>query len=142
MIAYTLSEYLGQSAILTLLTVGVLNSHYTWFNLSPQGKHVSSVTFQTFSYIAEAVIFQFIGFTLIYYRDYKWSWGLVLAELFIIPLGRFIGTVGLMYSLNLCKHKTKLSFRQLCFICYAGLIRGAIAFGLVLEVTHNMIAEY
>ena len=31
-------------------------------------------------------------------------------------------------------HKPRVSFKQLCFVSYAGMIRGAIAFGLVLRV--------
>lgn len=44
-ISYTLSMILGMSGIITLLTTGIVMAHYTWYNLSPQGKHVSSATF-------------------------------------------------------------------------------------------------
>lgn len=109
--------------------------------MSPQGKQVSSVTFQTFAYISEAIIFQYIGFTLIFFREYAWSWSLILSEIFIIVIGRFIGVVVLIYSLRICKHKSELTFKELCFIAYSGLIRGAIAFGLVLEITTDMVEQ-
>lgn len=52
----------------------------------------------------------------------------------IIVFGRFFGVVGLIYFLSICRHKQQVSFRQLVFIAYAGMIRGAIAFGLVLKI--------
>ena len=33
------------SSIVTILTTSLVQSHYAWYNLSPQGKHVTSVTF-------------------------------------------------------------------------------------------------
>jgi len=37
--------------------------------------------------------------------------------------------------MRLCTHQPKVSFKEQLFICYAGLIRGAIAFGLVLRLS-------
>lgn len=34
-----------------------------------------------------------------------------------------------------------MTFKQVIFICYAGLIRGAIAFGLVLQLDNHLIAD-
>ena len=38
-------------------------------------------------------------------------------------------------------HKKKVSFKQLCFIGYAGMIRGAIAFGLVLKIDNTVASK-
>jgi len=56
-------------------------------------------------------------------------------------VARFIGTVGLMGFLRIFGHKPKVNFKQLLFICYAGLIRGAIAFGLVLKLDENLVPD-
>lgn len=37
--------------------------------------------------------------------------------------------------MRLFRHVPKVSFKEQLFICYAGLIRGAIAFGLVLRLS-------
>jgi NhaP-type Na+/H+ or K+/H+ antiporter len=37
MAAYLIAELIGFSAIACLLTCSIVLSHYTWFNLSPQG---------------------------------------------------------------------------------------------------------
>jgi len=48
--------------------------------------------------------------------------------------GRLLGTLGLVFLLKICRYDAKLSVREIIFIWYAGMIRGAIAFGLVLRI--------
>ena len=59
-------------------------------------------------------------------------------ELAFILISRAVATLGLVGLLKLCgyekKHPNPLNWRELVFIWYAGLIRGAIAFGLVLRI--------
>ena len=45
LMSYELSEVLESSGIVSLLTTAIIMAHYTWHNLSPQGKHVTSVLF-------------------------------------------------------------------------------------------------
>jgi len=49
-------------------------------------------------------------------------------------IGRLGGTLGLVYLLKICKYDAGLELREIMFIWYAGMIRGAIAFGLVLRI--------
>lgn len=71
--------------------------------------------------------------------SWAWSWHFILVEAFICCIARFMGTVCLVYLLVLFRHKQQVSLKQVLFICYAGLIRGAIAFGLVLKVDSSLI---
>ena len=62
--------------------------------------------------------------------------------LLIICLARVFSTIGFIYFLKLicCYEKTHpnpLNLKELTFIWYAGLIRGAIAFGLVLRINKS-----
>jgi NhaP-type Na+/H+ or K+/H+ antiporter len=66
--------------------------------------------------------------------EYEWSVQLFIAELVVIILGRFMGTIGLIKVLELFRYKSGIKTKELIFISYAGLIRGAVAFGLVLRV--------
>jgi NhaP-type Na+/H+ or K+/H+ antiporter len=50
----------------------------------------------------------------------------------VIVLGRLISVFSVFYSSRLCCKRKTINFRELCFISYAGMIRGAIAFALVL----------
>lgn len=92
----------------------------------------------------EAFVFAYLGISFFSYVDteymlYPWSWSFILVELFICIAARFTGTVGLLYLTKLLGHKPLVSFKQVLFICYAGLIRGAIAFGLVLKLDSSIV---
>ena len=54
--------------------------------------------------------------------------------LIICVLGRFIGTIGIIMIFELFGYKSGISMKELIFISYAGIIRGAVAFGLVLRI--------
>ena len=108
-------------------------AHYTFYNLSPQGKHVTSISFATFGYAAEAFVFSFVGLSLMFYTSYPFCWKLILAEFFIVIVGRY-SAIALSYYMFECvkgDKSNKLSFGEISFLTYAALIRGAIAFGLV-----------
>lgn len=75
MLGYMVSEMLEFSAICSLLVASIIYSHYTWYNLSPQGQHVTALTFQTLGYMAEALVFAYIGLTSCFYAINYWvSW--------------------------------------------------------------------
>lgn len=63
MIAYFVADLMKVSAIVSLLVTAIIMSHYAWHNLSPQGKHVTSVTFQMLGFAAEAATFCYVGLT-------------------------------------------------------------------------------
>lgn len=113
-------------------------AHYTWYNLSLQGKQNSSLVFQFLALLSEAFIFSYLGLTFFSYNTSPWSTDLIILEIVIIMVGRGIGTIGLYSLLKLCGYekdsRDPLTFKELAFIWYAGMIRGAIAFGLVLRI--------
>lgn len=111
-IAYILSEVSENSGIITLLTCGIVMSHYTWYNLSPQGKHASFITFEFLSFGMEGFVFIYLGVTLFSFGNLRWSWDLFIVELLIIIIGRFFGTVGFVQLLQRCGLQSGLSFKQ------------------------------
>ena len=138
-IAYVTAELIHQSGIITLLTCAITMAHYGWFNLSPQGQTTSNVVFQFLGFLAEGFVFCYLGLTFFSYRTMPFSPSLVGILLLIICVGRVFSTIGFIYFLKLicCYEKTHpnpLNLKELTFIWYAGLIRGAIAFGLVLRI--------
>lgn len=90
--------------------------------------------FQFLGYLTEAFVFSYLGLTFFSYTEFKWSPQLFWIELGIIFFGRFFGTFGLMSLLKCLGYDSGISYRELIFIWYAGMIRGAIAFGLVLRI--------
>jgi hypothetical protein len=75
-------------------------AHYTWYNISPQAKQVTSVAFQVLGYGIEAFVFGYIGLTFFSFYEYDWSLSLILAEVFIVCGGRVFCTLGVMYFLR------------------------------------------
>jgi NhaP-type Na+/H+ or K+/H+ antiporter len=95
-LAYGLGEIAHMSGIICLLTTGVVFAHYGWFNLSPQGKNLSSATFQVIGFGLEAFVFCYLGLSFFSFVDKEWSWEFILLEGLICIIARFIGTVGLI----------------------------------------------
>jgi NhaP-type Na+/H+ or K+/H+ antiporter len=130
--------------MISLLTCGVTQAHYTWYNLSPQGKTISSVSVSIFGAGAEGLVFAYIGLCLFTYMNDAhpydenniWSFSFIGYMAPVIVIGRLL-SVYLAYLIFLPCSKTRLSFKELTFISYGGMIRGAIAFGLVLKIPRN-----
>lgn len=86
--------------------------------------------------MCEAFIFAYLGLVFFSYLNKPWSFTLIALEIPIIALGRIMGTFGLLTIIRLvCCKKFFLACGELTFVWFAGLIRGAIAFGLVLRLT-------
>lgn len=94
--SYALGELAEQSGIICLLTTGVILAHYGWYNLSPQGKVLSSATLQVIGFALEAFVFCYLGLSFFSYADFFWSWQLILFEFLICIVARIIGTVALI----------------------------------------------
>ena len=122
-------------------------AHYTWYNLSPQGKTISSITISIFGSAAESFVFAYIGLcTFTYTRfeqgedapkteeKYPWSLSFIVIMCAIIILGRTIAVWTAHGLVSLCSKTPDVTFSELLFITYGGMIRGAIAFGLVLKI--------
>ena len=134
---YMLSEMLHLSAICSLLVSSIIYSHYTWYNLSPQGKHVTALTFQTLGYMAEALVFAFIGMSSVglLMNNYV-SWQFILAQLVFVVVARTLGIFISYYAFECCKgsESNRLSPKEIMFAVWAAYIRGAIAFGLTMNL--------
>ena len=89
----------------------------------------------------EAFVFGYLGLTFFSYTTLKWPPELFLTELGIILVGRGLGTAGLVGVMRVLGYDAEISVRELVFIWYAGMIRGAIAFGLVLRIDGSKFAN-
>ena len=57
----------------------------------------------------------------------------------IVIIGRFSGSLGLILLLKLfCKYNPGIDIKDLTFLSLCGVIRGAIAFGLVLRLDNTL----
>jgi NhaP-type Na+/H+ or K+/H+ antiporter len=69
MISYFVAEIFELSGLISLVTCGITMGHYTWYNLSPQGKSISSVSVSIFGAISESLVFTYIGLSLFTYAN-------------------------------------------------------------------------
>lgn len=128
---------LEMSGIIALLTCSIIQSHYTWYNLSPQGKQTSHVTYAFLGHTAEAAVYSYVGISLYNAIPGWWSLQWIGAQMAIIIVGRIFAVFCIFYLFRLCFKKKTISCKELSFITYGGMIRGAIAFGLVLVIPHE-----
>lgn len=106
------------------------------------GQHASYVIFTFVSFVAEAFVFIYLGISFFSFSNQKWCPKLIIIEVFVIMIGRFISVIGLLTFLKyVCCYDSKLTFKQQIFIWFAGMIRGAIAFGLVLKIDHKTFSN-
>lgn len=94
------------------------------------------MTFAFLGQTAEAAVYSYVGISLFSTIPGYWSVSWIVIQFFIIVIGRIIGVFGTFYLFSLCFRKKTISFKELIFISYGGMIRGAIAFALVLTIPH------
>ena len=142
-IAYFVSDLirlpngLEMSGIISLLTCSIISAHYTYYNISPQGRMASTLSFSFMGEMAESAVYAYVGIALYSTIPTWWSWSFIFLQLAIIFGGRIIGVLGTFYTCRLCCKKKTIKFNELIFITYAGMIRGAIAFALVLKIQYD-----
>ena len=138
-VSYIVSELLEFSGIITLLSSGITMAHYTWYNLSPQSKNTTSLTIEALGFAAEAFVFVYLGLTCFSYNDFEWSYEFFMVEFLVVMIGRYFGTVCLLYAFSFVfRLKRELSYNEAFYLYVAGMIRGAIAFGLVLRMDNSL----
>lgn len=86
--------------------------------------------------LSEAAVYAYIGVGLYSVIPTWWSFTFIFVQLFIIIVFRSIGVISTFYCFRMCCKKKTIQFRELLFITYAGMIRGAIAFALVLKIEY------
>jgi sodium/hydrogen exchanger-like protein 6/7/sodium/hydrogen exchanger 8 len=89
-------------------------------------------------YITEAFVFSYLGLTFFSYSSYNWSLDLFCLQLVSLLVSRFFGTILLVKFLKATGKNIDIHWKEMVFIWYAGLIRGAIAFGLVLQIKESV----
>lgn len=124
------------SGIISLLMCGIIQAHYGWYNLSPQGQKTTVVTFTFLGETAEAAVYAQVGISLFFTIPGLWSFSWIMVQMVIVIVGRLIAIIAVYYtSLQIFKKQT-ISFKELMFIAYGGMIRGAIAFALVMKIPY------
>ena len=81
------------------------------------------------------MIFSYVGIGIFGYRKSDWSPSFIGYEFFIIIVGRLLSVLIVEYAFVICGCKQTFKFKELVFLSYAGMIRGAIALGLAIRAS-------
>jgi len=137
--SYLLAELLNLSGIMTLFLCGVVMSHYTYHNVSKDSKLGSVVTISTMAFAAEAFLFTYLGMSIFSTESSTFSLSFTFLIIIAAVLSRFASVfVSIaLYALSM-KCIIDINCKQLILIWFSGLIRGAIAFALSLEINSSI----
>lgn len=94
------------------------------------------ITFQSISFISEAIVFVYLGVSTIYYLTTEViSFTFIALELLICVISRLTAIFGLSMLFKLFyKQKWTVSNNELSIVSIAGTIRGSVAFALILTI--------
>jgi len=135
-LSYMVSEILGFSGIMALFCCGFTMNHYTYYNLSEESRSGSVLAIQTLSNASEALLFIYLGFSLISTSSNNYSFSFLLILMIITLIARFFSVAIPMIILYFMRYR--VNFKTLIFVWYGGLIKGAIAYALTFRVDRNL----
>jgi len=133
-LSFFLAELGHLSGIVSIFFCGIANSHYSWYNISTQGKLILPKVFHTISHLMETMIFAYLGMSIFSFsKKHQWNFGFICFVLGLCYIARAVGTFPLSAIANLSRRR-KISCKEQVVLWFAGL-RGAIAFALAIEMT-------
>ncbi|XP_068056882.1 sodium/hydrogen exchanger 9 isoform X3 [Anomalospiza imberbis] len=133
--AFLSAEAAGLTGIVAVLFCGVTQAHYTYNNLSPDSKMRTKQLFEFMNFLAENVIFCYMGLALFTFQNHIFNPLFIFGALVAIFVARAFNIYPLSFLLNLGrKQKIPRTFQHM--MMFSGL-RGAIAFALAIRDTDS-----
>ncbi|NWV47367.1 SL9A9 protein, partial [Daphoenositta chrysoptera] len=126
--AFLSAEAAGLTGIVAVLFCGVTQAHYTYNNLSPDSKMRTKQLFEFMNFLAENVIFCYMGLALFTFQNHIFNPLFIFGALVAVFVARASNIYPLSFLLNLGrKQKIPRNFQHM--MMFSGL-RGAMAFAL------------
>ena len=138
-LGYLVTLTLNFSGVISILCTGILMGHYTWYNLSKEGRIVSRAAFEIMGELLDSFVFVYVGFGTYTYVGQTISYGFIGLMIVVVLVARLVATVLIPACLKLVWRQFKLKAKEMITIWVAGSIRGAIAFALILSVNSSSI---
>jgi sodium/hydrogen exchanger-like protein 6/7 len=136
---FLFAEFAGLTGIVAVLFCGIMQSYYTFINLSEESRRRTKDLFELINFLAENFVFSYMGLSLFTYKNHQWVPGFIMFSFVAIFAGRVINIYILSFLLNLGRAK-KIKFRFQHMLVFAGL-RGAIAFALAIRNTQSQARQ-
>lgn len=133
--SFQLCEYLELSGIIAIFFCGIIQSHYTWNNLSDLGRVMTPRVFHAVASVSETFVFAYLGMACFAFSTiHDWNWGFIIVVILLCFGARAITIFSLTPCANLKRKRSHISWQQQVTLWFSGL-RGAIAFALVIRMT-------
>ncbi|XP_051839289.1 sodium/hydrogen exchanger 9 [Antechinus flavipes] len=133
--AFLSAEAAGLTGIVAVLFCGVTQAHYTYNNLSSDSKMRTKQLFEFMNFLAENVIFCYMGLALFTFQNHIFNALFILGAFLATFIARACNIYPLSFILNLGR-KQKIPWNFQHMMMFSGL-RGAIAFALAIRDTES-----
>ncbi|NXX76690.1 SL9A9 protein, partial [Urocolius indicus] len=133
--AFLSAEAAGLTGIVAVLFCGVTQAHYTYNNLSPDSKMRTKQLFEFMNFLAENVIFCYMGLALFTFQNHIFNLLFIFGAFVAVFVARACNIYPLSFLLNLGR-KQKIPWNFQHMMMFSGL-RGAIAFALAIQDTES-----
>ncbi|KAL4429123.1 hypothetical protein ABPG74_015151 [Tetrahymena malaccensis] len=139
--SYCIGEIVEVSSVIAMLTSGIVMNHYMKYNFEEDGLKSTVVTVGTLSSVAESILFIYLGISSWTYISDKSTVSFSFIGLsFIITI---VARLGCIYFTSAIAYvfmgkKWDLNKYELFIIWFAGLIRGAVAFALIITIQGSL----
>uniref|UniRef100_A0A0G4FFJ0 Sodium/hydrogen exchanger n=1 Tax=Chromera velia CCMP2878 TaxID=1169474 RepID=A0A0G4FFJ0_9ALVE len=138
-VAYMAGDGLGYSGVVSILFCGMLMALYTYPNLSTEGKIVAHSVFSSLAFLAETIVFVFLGLAIFSFNQQWERLGLLLCTLIFVSTSRVLSVYSTSWIVNIFRsEKISPNFQHTMIL--SGL-RGAIAFALSLRARADFGGE-
>lgn len=134
-VCYLVADGLKLSGIVAILTNGLFLNLYAAPNISKGSRRVLKITYETFAYSAETLVFVFLGIGLFAF-DHPMdqiSFSTIILSIVNLNIARAINVLIVSKLVNLTRsNKTRITGKQQFVLWISGL-RGAMAYALSLQ---------
>ncbi|KRX03726.1 hypothetical protein PPERSA_04234 [Pseudocohnilembus persalinus] len=123
-----------EERIISLFVCGVVMGQYTYQNISQESQKGTVLVFDSIAYCSEAFVFCYLGMSIYNMDSTQIPILFCIIIMFVICLARFFATFLLPCIKFMLGFEQALKIKELKVFWYSGLIRGAIAFAMVLQI--------
>ena len=117
-------------------------SYYTIYNLSNKSRKGSQLSVQTIGSAAEAFLFAYMGLSLFGISANSISLSFSFSILVISIIARaFSIIIPYLFLCKVMKFAESIPFNQLLLLWFSGIIKGAIAFGLSMQIQSSITSK-
>lgn len=99
--SYLFAEVAEMSGIVTVLFCGIFQAHYTFKNLSNSSKIRTSQLFEILNFLAENLIFSYIGVSMFTFNRHRFVWSFIFTAFGAMAIARAVNIYPLSLVVNI-----------------------------------------